>query len=262
LTDEGFVIKTAALEGRPCLVLAGVTDVGTVYAAYEFLERFGRVGFLRYEEHVPKRGTFAVPDCDVRERPYFRVRPHGGQYHYFGIHFFSEQQWEEELQWYAKYRLNQHNYLPGPNAHSQVDAVVWQRLGLGEAQAQTPRERTPGEALAMLKRLTRYGAQLGIRAPLYTTEGQIARELVQRFQEKYPEVRCLRVPGSLGADLYVHPADPLWLRLNQLRLETYLEAFGDSRVYYLPAPPAERSPGNTPEEQRSTPAPMPRRWGN
>ncbi len=249
LTPEGFVIKTTTWQGQPCLVLAGVTDVGTVYAAYDLLERFGRVGFFRYEEHIPKRRSFAVPECDLRERPYFRVRPHGGQYHYFGIHFFSEKQWEEDLQWYAKYRLNQQNYPPGPNAHSQVDALLWQRLGIGEAQPQTPRERTPGEALAMLKRLARYGAQLGIRAPLYTTEGQIPREMVQRFQEKYPEVRCLSVPGSLGADVYVHPADPMWLRLNQLRLETYIEAFGDSRVYYLPAPPAERSPGDTPEEK-------------
>ena len=78
LTAEGFILKTTTWKQKPCLVVAGVSDVGTVYAGYDLLERFGRVGFFRYEEHVPKRSNFAVPVCDVRQRPHFRVRMHGG----------------------------------------------------------------------------------------------------------------------------------------------------------------------------------------
>jgi len=82
LTQDGFVIKSAVWNKKPCLVVSGVSDHSTLYAAYDVLERFGRVGFFRYEEHVPKRASFVIPDCDVREKPFFDTRMHGGQYAY------------------------------------------------------------------------------------------------------------------------------------------------------------------------------------
>lgn len=249
LTSDGFIIKMTEWEGQPCLVIAGVSDVATVYAAYDFLERFGRVGFFRYEEHVPKRGSFSIESCDIKERPYFRVRMHGGQYHYFGIQWFSEEQWKQDLRWYAKYRLNRHNYLPGPPVLDLAEAGMWKRLGIDAAAASDPRDRNPGQALQIVKRLARYALKLGVRSPYPTSTGEIPTKVLDKFQRKYPRARYFEIVRNDSKNTYVHPADPMWLRLNQARLENMIESFGDSKLYYLPSPWAERAPGKTPEQK-------------
>ncbi|OIO97184.1 MAG: hypothetical protein AUJ92_04125 [Armatimonadetes bacterium CG2_30_59_28] len=249
LTGEGFAMKTTEWRGQPCLALAGTGAVGAVYAVFDLLERYGRVGFFRYEEHVPKRSTFAIPSCDIRERPFFRVRMHGGQYHYYGIHFYSEAQWQEDLQWHAKYRINRQNYIPGPPVLSMAEAPLWKRLGIERSAGSEPREKEPGEAFAIVQRLAKYAAQFGVHAPLITSKGRLPAEVREQFQQRYPGARTITDTRNSETNVYVHPADPMWLRLNQTYLEHYIDLFGDTKVYYLPSPPAERSPGNTPEEQ-------------
>jgi len=246
LTEDGFILKTTQWRGKPCLVVSGVSDVATVYAAYDLLERFGRVGFFRYEEHIPKVSDFIVPACDVKERPHFRVRMHGGQWHYYGIHWFSEEQWQEQLRWCAKYRVNRNNYLPGPPVTYLAEAGMWQRLGIESPPRSEPRDRKPGEALAMVKRLAEYARRLGVRSPLGTTDGQIPPAVLKEFQKKYPDARYF--DDGHGA-IHVYPNDPLWLRMNQACLENGIAFFGDSKLYGLPSPWAERAPGKTPDEK-------------
>lgn len=240
LTAEGFIIRTTTWKNRPCVVIAGGGDQGTIYAAYDFLERFGRVGFFRYEEHVPQRDGLLIPYCDIQERPYFTTRMHGGQYHYFGINFFGEAQWKENLAWYAKYRLNRTNYIPGPPLGEEAMSGIWRRLGLQATGASS----SPVSSLS--KNLSKHALNLGIRAPYVTTDGAIPPALVQAFQEKFPDTRYLKVEGS---GTYIHPDDPMWLKVNQAYIESYVDQFGDGRVFYLPSPYTERSPGETREEQ-------------
>ena len=249
LTHEGFVLKTTEWRDKPCLVLAGVSGVGTVYAAYDLLERFGRVGFFRYEEHVPRRSDFTVPDCDIRERPHFRVRMHGGQYHYFGIHWFGEEQWQENLRWCAKYRVNRQNYLPGPPVQYLSEGGWWKRLGVETAPKTDPRDRKPGDALAMVGRLTRLGIRLGLKAPHGGTDGQIPPAVVADFRRAHPDAKVLTITRNASTNTYLDPSDPLWLTLSQARIENAIEYFGDSKLYGLPSPWAERSPGETPDEK-------------
>ncbi len=249
LTEEGFIIKTTLWQKRPCLVIAGVSNVATIYAAYDLLERFGRIGFFRYEEHIPKRSNFVIPTCDIREKPFFSTRMHGGQYHYYGIHFYSEAQWKEDLRWYAKYRLNRHNYLPGPPVVNLLDYGMWKRLGIKTAARQEPRDRKKGYALKMLKHLVPYALKLGVRSPYPTTDGKIPNTVLKEFKHTYPKVRTFELVRNGRHNTYVDPADPMWLRLNQARLENMIASLGDSRLYYLPSPWAERAPGKRPQEK-------------
>ncbi len=249
LTAEGFILKTVRWQERPCMVIAGVSDVATVYAAYDFLERFGRIGFFRYEEHVPKRKDFVIPSCNIREKPFFRTRLFGGQYHYFGIHFYSESQWKEELRWYAKYHLNRCNYPPGPPVAYLLDNGMWKRLGIKIATKQEPRDRKKGHALKILKRLVPYALKLGVRSPYPTTDGEIPNTVLKAFKHTYPKVRLFELIRNGRHNTYVDPADPMWLRLNKARLENRIAILGDSKLYYLPSPWGERTPGKTPQEQ-------------
>lgn len=243
LTEEGFILQTTTLNDHPCVVIAGGGDVGTLYGAYDLLERFARVGFFRYEEHVPQRDDLVIPACNIQQRPYFKTRMHGGQYHYYGINFFGESQWKENLRWYAKYRLNRTNYIPGPPLGEDAMSGIWQRLGVNRSGS------SPSAAWDLSKSLSRYGLNLGVRAPFVSTDGEIPPAMVKAVQEKYPDAKYMIVERSDRARVFVHPDDPLWLTFNQAYLQSYVEQFGDGRVFYLPSPYTELSPGETREEQ-------------
>ena len=248
LTEEGFILKTARWRDHDVIAISGAGDVSTLYAVYDFLERFGRIGFFRYEEHVPRNPDFILPACDIREKPHFRVRMHGGQYHYFGIQWFSEMQWKENLHWYAKHRLNRTNFHPGPAVQNQADRKIWTRLGVRDEMEEEPLDDDTASAVRMLQRMSRYGRQVGVRAPLASTDGQLPADVVQEFKEKFPDVKTFEFARH-DSQTWVDPDDPMWLKLNQAYFETSVEFYGDTKLYGLPSPWTERAPGDSPEEQ-------------
>ncbi len=245
ITPDGFLIKSVQRDDQSCLVLAGVNEHATLYAVYDLLERFGRIGFFRYEERVPKRDTFTIPASDIRERAYFKTRMHGGQYHYFGTQFFGEKDWQSELRWFAKYRLNRINYIPGPALGEKVSGRGWQRMGV-DIPADVIDANDAN--LQLNQRLSRYGINLGVHAPYPTTDGSIAPPYLAAFKAKYPDANYLVLDAS---HVYVHPSDPLWLEMNQNMLRDHIEIFGQSSVFALPTPYTEQSPGETHEEQEA-----------
>lgn len=71
LGDEGFVIKTVG----PNLVLAGGRLRGTLYACYEFLDRFlGCRWFTPEVSHIPDYDTIELPDIDYQKIPALEYR--------------------------------------------------------------------------------------------------------------------------------------------------------------------------------------------
>ena len=248
LTEEGFILKTARWRNHDVIAIAGAGDVSTLYAVYDLLERFGRIGFFRYEEHVPRTPDFTIPACDIKERPHFKVRMHGGQYHYYGIQWFSENQWKENLRWYAKHRMNRTNFQPGPAVHDHASRGVWKRLGLRNKEDEEPVDEKTASAVLLLQQMSRYGRKLGVRAPLASTDGQLPPDIVEAFKEKYPDVKTFEFKRHTS-DSWVDPDEPMWLKLNQAYFESSVEFYGDTKLYGLPSPWTERAPGDSPEEQ-------------
>ena len=72
LGEDGFVIRC----DNETLYLLGKTGRGTLYAVYEFLERFAGCRFYAsYFEKIPALDSLSVPaDTDIREIPVFEVR--------------------------------------------------------------------------------------------------------------------------------------------------------------------------------------------
>lgn len=72
LGEDGFVIRAVG----KTLYLTGYHGRGTLYAVYEFLERFAGCRFYAsYFEKIPSLDAFTIPaDTDVRETPVFSVR--------------------------------------------------------------------------------------------------------------------------------------------------------------------------------------------
>lgn len=86
LNADGFVI---AFPDDQTIVLAGVTEWGTEFAVYEFLERYVGVRWLMpgpAGEHIPQRDTLSVPGGVVRREPAFVSRAFSG--------FRGTAQWE------------------------------------------------------------------------------------------------------------------------------------------------------------------------
>ena len=71
LGDEGFVIKTVG----PHLVLAGGPVRGTMYACYEFLDKYlGCRWFTPEVSRIPRQETIILPDMDYKKIPMLEYR--------------------------------------------------------------------------------------------------------------------------------------------------------------------------------------------
>src|SRR6266446_4614605 len=66
LKPEGFLLKTIELDGRPALVIGGNDEAGTLYGAYDWLERQGIV-FQITNDIIPNhRDSLPLNRLDVR----------------------------------------------------------------------------------------------------------------------------------------------------------------------------------------------------
>ncbi len=93
LKPEGFILKNIDIEGQPAIVVAGNDEAGTMYAAYELLERLGIV-FQSTNDIIPQqRPDLALPALDLRIEPVLKYRGtqfgHGVQW-YMGLEDFRK----------------------------------------------------------------------------------------------------------------------------------------------------------------------------
>ena len=66
LKSEGFVLKTIELDGRRGVVVGGNDETGTMYAAYELLERLGIVFQLSGDIIPEQKSDLGLPALDLR----------------------------------------------------------------------------------------------------------------------------------------------------------------------------------------------------
>jgi pimeloyl-ACP methyl ester carboxylesterase len=96
---EGYVVRSFREHGRRIVVLAGATRVGTLHAAYDFLERAGVRWFAPGDVHeeVPSRPWPRVAAVSAAESPRFETR---------GFHAWEDRGDDEFFEWMARNRLN------------------------------------------------------------------------------------------------------------------------------------------------------------
>ena len=74
LDEEGFVIHTGELQGRPTVALAGRTDIGTLYAVYALVEMLGATFVLSKDILPPPVDDLSVPATSRVWEPAFSRR--------------------------------------------------------------------------------------------------------------------------------------------------------------------------------------------
>lgn len=108
-TDD-YCIKSARKDGQQFLFLAGGNGRATLYAVYDFFERRAGCRYFWDGDIIPKQDAIDMADLDVSESPRFAYR---------GIRYFAHrsldrfqaehwgpEQWEREIDWVLKKRLN------------------------------------------------------------------------------------------------------------------------------------------------------------
>jgi len=104
LKPDGFVLKTAELDGRSAVLAGGNDEAATMYAAYELLERLGVVFQLTGDIIPQQKPDLALPALDVRLEPQLKYRGmhccHGLRWH-MGLEDFRK-----HIDQLAKLKLN------------------------------------------------------------------------------------------------------------------------------------------------------------
>ena len=107
---DGYRVKSAEKDGRCYLFLAGGNGRSTLYAVYDFFERQAGGHYYWDGDVVPKQAEIKMTGLDASEAPRFAYR---------GIRYFAHRsldrfqaehwgpaQWEKEIDWILKKRLN------------------------------------------------------------------------------------------------------------------------------------------------------------
>jgi len=243
-TPDAFTIKTASDADRNYLILAGKTTASPLYAVYEVLERFGRVGFFRYEEHVPRRPDFSVPEVALVSKPHFKLRMFGGQYVYWGYYQWDLAEWKKEIDWYVKRRVNAVEFLPFAR---EVVRNRWRQKYLGVQVA----DPSGGESRAfhqLGKQVMSYARSLGVEGILPRCDGRAPKEV----REKFPDARYFQATlPSRAPEYFVYPTDPLYFKMQEANIEEFTKTYGRFKFFWAPGAYAERKLGGSPEESRA-----------
>lgn len=236
---DGFIVKTVEDAGRTYLVLGGSTDRSSIYAVYDFLERFCHVGFFWDVERVPRAKSLVFERIDFTSRPYFENRQNmqGCAWGYSAA-YWGWKDWKREIDWTAKKKFN---ILFVYNGREQANYEVLKSLGVSAPELSA---RDKGHA-ALARKITSYAHSLGIRT---VTMGSIG-EVPPAFKELYPDAKYIEAQWlDYPTRLYLHPADPMFVRLIALQLRQHGSDYGTSNIYNFDPYP-ETAPGSSPEEK-------------
>ena len=108
-TDD-YNIKSLELDGHNLLMLAGGRGRSTIYAVYDFFERQAGCRYFWDGDIIPTADSVDITALDIFESPRFEYR--GLRYfahrslHRFQAEHWSLEDWQKEIDWMLKKRLN------------------------------------------------------------------------------------------------------------------------------------------------------------
>jgi len=110
---DGFVIKSVERDGKKWLVMGGLTGTGTLYAVYEYLQRYCHFGFFLDGDRIPEQGDVILDGISYQSNPRFTYRKHirFGNGHLllrqYTCHWWKWRDFKFNIDWWAKRGLNE-----------------------------------------------------------------------------------------------------------------------------------------------------------
>jgi hypothetical protein len=255
-SDDGFVIESFKVDDVKFTILAGKTPVSSLYAVYDYLERFCKVGFFEDGEYIPRLSSLPFERANTVQQPFFADRHYLVLFGHWGIKRFHAQfwtidEWKRELDFLAKKKINMsrmHFRCANDPFQGDVPVLAFPEIGPAPSgysdSAGWPNTYNWPEDYRkkLTQEILNYGRKLGIRFIYLVAYGDVP----VRFKEKHPEIRYLP-DDAYGPSTKIHPADPMASEITKKYLKTLINTFGTDHIYF-DTPYAETSPGNTAEE--------------
>jgi hypothetical protein len=270
LKPESYILKRVSLPGgnAPALIVAGADDAGTMYAAYDLLERLGFV-FLLTKDIVPaKTATVAMPSLDTRVEPAYRRRGVHVDECYPNQTIWSLDYWKQLIDRMARMRLNYlqvfwfpyapwltYQYKGESNAMGDVSTkgsgyLLWAQgfgshlardMVVGREHFKSPRlappefqnVESPEQAFDIAQNLLReviaYAKTRKIKTWLAIDPVSLPANLARHARS-----RAGRLPfDPIMGGVYTCPADPVVDSINEARLASLVKTYPEAEGYYL-----------------------------
>lgn len=266
LKPEGFLLKTIEVEGRPALVIGGNDEAGTLYGAYDWLERQGIV-FQISKDIIPNhKDTLPLNRLDVRSEPAFSQRGFGIASCYEMRSIWSYPDIVNFIDQMAKLKLNYliwHMFSPEPYLEY---SYAGEKKLMGDRSSWEGGYTLPGYNFGSYKvedyfvskaAFQKFGKEYMAPDEWQGVENQdrvfaSARDLLQRTI-RYAKTRNIKVwvaleslneldpniarycrrggyPSPYGAfnGAYVCPTDPTVHQINELRFKSLVESYPEA----------------------------------
>ena len=268
LKEEGYVLRRISFEGRPALVVGGNDEAGTMYAAYDFLERLGFVFLLTKDILPDKRPEVALPALNERVEPAFRRRGVHVDNCYPNQTMWSLEDWRKILDQMAKMRMNylqvfwfpntpwltyqyrgEKNFL-GDASVKESGYMLWRHqqgsflvkdMTIGREHFKYPRiappelqdVETPDQAFQkaqdLLRAVISYASTRKIKTWLATDPVSMPPNLARFARSRTGDLPFQPVLG--GA--YLCPDDPVVHEINESRLKSLFATYPEAEGYFL-----------------------------
>ncbi len=268
LKPEAYILRRLEVEGHPALVIAGKDEAGTMYAAYDLLERLGFVFLLTKDILPEKRVDVALPSLDERVEPAFRRRGIHVDNCYPNQTMWSLEDWKRTIDQMAKMRMNylqvfwfpntpwltyeyhgEKNFL-GDASKKESGYMLWnweqgsflvKDMTVGREKFKFPRiappelqgVETPDQAMQkaqdMLRAVIAYAKTRKIATWLAIDPVSIPPNLGRFARNRSGDLPFQPVLG--GA--YMCPADPVAHEINESRLKSLFATYPEAEGYFL-----------------------------
>ncbi|MBZ5565227.1 MAG: hypothetical protein LAP13_22750 [Acidobacteriia bacterium] len=268
LKPEGYILRRISIEGQPALVVGGNDEAGTMYAAYDLLERLGFVFLLTKDILPEKRADVAMPSLDERVEPAFRRRGIHVDNCYPNQTMWSLEDWKRTLDQMAKMRMNYLQVFWFPNTPWLTYEYRGEKNFLGDASVKESGymlwRRQAGSFLVKDMTVGREHFKYSRIAPPELQEVETPGQASQKAQEllraviTYARTRKINtwlaidpvsVPPNLGrfarnrtgdlpfqpvlGGVYMCPADPVAHEINESRLKSLFATYPEVEGYFL-----------------------------
>jgi tetratricopeptide (TPR) repeat protein len=268
LRPEGYILRRIDLSGRPALVVGGNDDAGTMYAAYDLLERLGFVFLLTKDILPEKPAEVALPSLDERVEPAFRRRGVHVDYVYPSQTIWSLDDWRRTIDQMAKMRLNYlqvfwfpdtpfltYEYQGEKNALGDVTAkesgyFLWHRhqgsflvkdMIVGREHFKYPRiappemqdVQTPEQAFQkaqdMLRAVISYAKARNVKTWLAIDPVSVPANLARFLTSRTGDLPFQDAMGGV----YMCPGDPVGRQINESRMKSLFTTYREAEGYLL-----------------------------
>ncbi len=247
-TDD-YCIRSAEKDGRRYLFLAGGNGRATLYAVYDFFERQAGCRYFWDGDIVPKKKTIEMGALDVTESPRFTYR--GTRYFAhrsldrFQAEHWGPEQWEQEIDWLLKKRLNLFMLRIGMDDVYQrafPDIVPYPSTNapLPEAVARSYDDRTSAWSLQyrgkLRKHILQYARDRGLIHPEDT--GTMTHWYSRTPNAFIDKIKPSYIPQSGGA-YRGNPTAAIWDIRDDANLDNYwkltqahIDAYGTPEMFH------------------------------